>query len=184
VTAGLIAVLLAFFVGLQACLPPAYLPLDTLLLFIGFIGLYRGAGSGTACGLLGGFVMDLLAGPPGTLGLFTLSKGLAGMTADVISRSARWESAATQVLGFAGISLAHDLALMLAARFVGLNQGGLGQVLFLYALPKAALHALLAVPFFIVMQRLIRRRVRRNKLAQSPRMIRSLPENLQGQGWG
>jgi hypothetical protein len=40
------------------------------------------------------------------------------------------------------------------------------------------------VPFFIVMQRLIRRRVRRNKLAQSPRMIHSLPENLQGQGWG
>ncbi len=183
-TTGLIAMLLAFFVGLQACLPPAYLPLDTLLLFVGFIGLYRGGGAGTACGLIGGFVMDLLAGPPGSLGLFTLSKGLAGLAADTISRSARWESAATQVLGFAGISLAHDLTLMLAARFVGLNQGGLRQVIFLYALPKAALHALLAVPFFIVMQRLIRRRVRRNRLAQSPRRIRSLPENLQGQGWG
>jgi rod shape-determining protein MreD len=184
VTTGLITVLLAFFVGLQACLPPAYLPLDTLLLFVGFIGLYRGQGAGTACGLVSGFIMDLLAGPPGTLGLFTLSKGVAGMLADTISRSARWESAATQVLGFASISLAHDLVLALGARFAGLNQGGLGQVVFLYALPKAALHALLAVPFFIVMQRLIRRRVRRNKLAQSPRMIHSLPENLQGQGWG
>lgn len=183
-TTGPILLFMALFFVVQACLPPAYMPVDLPLMYVGFIGLYRGGNSGLGAGLVSGFCMDLLAGPPGGLGLFTLAKGVAGWTADTVSRSARWESLSTQILGMAGVAVAHDTALMLAARWLGVNQGGLWQVATRYTLPKAALHALLAVPFFIVMQRLIRKRVRRNKLAQSPRMIHSLPEGLRGQGWG
>jgi rod shape-determining protein MreD len=182
VTAGLILALLAGFFTLQVCLPPAYLPLDLLLLYTVFIGLYRGGWGGTWTGLIAGFAMDLMAGPPDALGLMTVSKGLVGFAADTLSRQTRWESPVTQMLGLLGLSLGHDLLLMSGGRLLGLNQGGLAAVLFGYVLPKAAVHCLLAPFFFAALSRLVRRRVIQNKLSQSPRMIRSLPQGPSG-GW-
>jgi len=181
-TASLILALLAGFFTLQVCLPPAYLPLDLLLLYTAFIGLYRGGWSGTWTGLLAGFAMDLVAGPPGGLGLMTLSKGLVGFAADSLSRQTRWESPATQVLGLLGLSLGHDLTVMVVGRWMDLNQGGLAAVIFGYVLPKAAVHSLLAPVFFASLSRLVRRRVIQNKLSLSPRIIRSLPQGPSG-GW-
>jgi rod shape-determining protein MreD len=173
-TWGLVLLLMAVFVTLQACMPFGFMPLDFLLLYVAFIGLQRGRGSGTAVGLLGGLVMDLLSGPP-KLGLFTCAMGLTGLAADSLHRSANRESRRAQILYVMGLSLLHDSVLALGGRMLDLAQGGVRQVVLMYMLPKLITHAVLAVPFFWLLQYIIRRPVIRNKLANAPKIIRSLP---------
>ncbi len=172
-TFGFILALLGGFTVLQACFPLPYLPADFLLMYVIFLGMQRGRGSGFLAGLAGGFMMDLLAGP--RLGLFTAAKGLTGALADTLHLGANREDPRTQVLAFAALTLVHDGLVAGLGRLWGLNQGGIRQVVAVYILPKCLLHALLAIPFFWVLQKVVRRRVIRNKRAQAPRIIRSWP---------
>lgn len=173
-TWGLILLLLPVFVVLQAGLPFGFMPVDFVLLYVAFIGLQRGAGGGTVVGLLGGLAMDLMTGPP-KLGLFTCAMALTGVAADSLHQTANRDSRRAQIFYVMGLSLAHDLVLASGGRLLDLAQGGVRQVVVMYVLPKLVTHALLAVPFFWLMQIIIRRRVIRNKLASAPKIIRSLP---------
>jgi rod shape-determining protein MreD len=173
-TWGLILIFLPVFVAAQACMPFGFMPLDFVLLYVAFIGMQRGAGGATVVGFLGGLAMDLLAGPP-RLGLLTCAMALTGVAADSLHRTANRDSARAQILYVAGLTLAHDLLLAGGGRLMDLAQGGWRQVVVMYMIPKLLLHALLAVPFFWLLQAVIRRRVIRNKLANAPKIIRSLP---------
>jgi rod shape-determining protein MreD len=172
-TSGLILFLLGFFVTLQDCLLPfGYLPFDFLLLFVIFIGLQRGEVAGAWVGLLAGFCMDLVAGPP-HLGVFTLSKCLAGAAAGLLGRLAFPERWRTQVLAGAGLTLVHEGVAAWSGRKLGLAQGGLWQVLGAFVGPKIVLHGLAALPFFWLMQKVVRRRIIQNKLMAAPKVIKS-----------
>ena len=172
-TTGLILVLLAFFVTLQNCLLPfGYLPFDGLFLFVTFIGLQRGEAAGAWVGFLAGFCMDLVAGPPHP-GVFTLAKCLTGAAAGLLARMANPETGGTQALAAAGLTLAHEALVAWAGRRLGLAQGGFWQVGLVYVLPKMVVHGLLALPFFWLLQKVVRQRTIKRKLATSPRVIKS-----------
>lgn len=172
-TTGLTLLLLAFFVTLQNCLLPfGYLPLDWLFLFVVFIGLQRGEATGSWVGFAAGFCMDLVAGPPHP-GTFTLAKCFSGALAGVLARMANPDNPSTQVVVAGGLTLVHEALVAWSGHQLGLAQGGLAQVLGVYVLPKTLVHGLMAVPFFWFLQKLVRRRVIKRKLAGSPRVIKS-----------
>ena len=172
-TTGLVLVLLGFFVTLQDCLLPfGYLPIDWLFLFVVFIGLQRGEAAGSWVGFLAGFCMDLLAGPP-HLGTFTLAKTFSATAAGVLARLVNPERPATQAMLAAFLTLVHEALAAWSGARLGLAQGGLAPLLAAYVLPKILAHGLAAVPFFWLLQKVVRRRVIQRRLAVAPKVLKS-----------
>ena len=61
--AAALAVLMLLAAVVQVNLPTTWVPFDGVLLLAIFTGLWRGNGSGTYTGFIGGLVMDVLVGP-------------------------------------------------------------------------------------------------------------------------
>lgn len=158
---------------LQVSLPFSYLPLDVVFLVCAFAGLQRGRGAGFITGALGGLLLDALVSP--RLGPRTISLALIGAVADSLSETVNREQPRLQLLAAALLSLGHDLLLYWSAAALELSQGGGKRFLFNYALPRLALHAALAVPFYFVFRAIVRAPVFQDPLSRPPAVIRKLP---------
>jgi len=168
-----LALLTACAALLQVSLPFGYLPLDLVFLVVVFTGLQRGRGAGLASGALGGLLLDSLVSP--RLGPRLISLALSGAIADSLSDSVNREQPRLQMAVAALLSLVHDLLLFWGASALGLSQGGGRRFLLAYALPRLALHALLAVPFYFVFRAIVRAPVFQDPLTKPPVVIRKLP---------
>jgi rod shape-determining protein MreD len=158
---------------LQVSLPFGYLPLDLAFLVCVFTGLQRGRGAGLMMGALGGLLLDALVSP--RLGPRLVSLALSGAIADSLSSVVNREQPRLQALAAAALSLLHDGLLYGCAALMDLGQGGPRRFLLDYALPRLALHGLLAVPFFFVFRAMVRARVFQDPLSRKPSVIRKLP---------
>jgi rod shape-determining protein MreD len=161
-------------VSAQLTLPFGWLPLDLTLLLTVFTGLVRGGGAGAMTGVFCGLVLDSLVSP--AFGLYSLALGLAGSMADLLHQNFNLERFLGQAVTMGALSLVHDLAMWQAAAWLGLQQEGMAVFLSFYAIPKMAVHALLAVPAFFVLRRLVRPRGN-GRFGRVPKMIRTLPNS-------
>ena len=165
--------LTALAVLLQVSLPFAYVPLDLVFLVVVFSGLQRGKGNGLATGILGGHLLDTLVSP--RLGPRLLSLALTGALADTMEGAVNREQPRLQLLAAALLSLAHDLILGWASSEMELSQGGWRRLGLDYILPRLALHALLAVPFYYLFRAVVHARVFQDPRMKSPLVIKKLP---------
>lgn len=168
-----LALLTAAAALIQVSLPFAFFPVDLVFLVCVFAGLQRGRGAGLFLGILGGILLDALVSP--RLGPRVLSLALTGALADSLSASVNREQPRLQLLGAALLSLGHDVLLFWAAAMLGLGQGGGRRFLFDYALPRLAMHALLATPFYFVFRAIVKARVFQDPRTRPPVVIRKLP---------
>jgi len=157
----------------QVNLPFAYLPFDLPLLTCILLGLRRGRGAGLLSGLLAGLLLDALLFE--RFGPRSVALLLSGALADWLESGVNREQPRLQIALAAGISLFHDLLMAWVARAQGLSQGGWDRFVGEYLLPRAGVHALLAVPFYFLLGLLVRARVFQDPLSRSPRMIRKWP---------
>ncbi len=157
----------------QVNLPFAYFPLDLPLLTCILVGLRRGRGAGLLFGLLAGLTLDALLFE--RLGPRSVALVLSGALADWLEGGVNREQPRVQIAMAASLSLLHDVLLAWVARAQGLSQGGWDRFVGEYLLPRAGVHALLAVPYFFLLGFLVRARVFEDPLSRSPRVIRKWP---------
>lgn len=141
---------------IQVCQPLAWSPLDLPLLIACYAGLTRGGGWGLICGLCSGFWLDALCGGPAGLRLVPLA--LAGALADALQGGVNRDQPRLQVLAVAGLALAHDGFLALAARRLDVPQFGLERALMAFALPRLAGQALATLPLFWALGLLVKQK--------------------------
>jgi rod shape-determining protein MreD len=162
---------LAIMAGLiQVSLPFAYVPVDLVFLVVVFSGLQRGHGSGLATGILGGLLLDILVSP--RLGPRLISCAMIGAIADTMEGAVNREQPRLQLLAVAALSLGHDMILGAASSAMNLNQGGWKRLAGYYILPRLAVHAGLAVPFYYLFRAVVRARVFQDPRMKSPLVIR------------
>lgn len=157
--------LVVFTVGLDSTLIASLsfwdIQINFTLCVVVALGISFGPMTGTICGLLAGYIMDLLFGP--ARGFYMLIYMLVGYIATSVFQKGMQDSPFFYSLFIACTYLVKELVTLLLTLLLGVSVGSVATMLIRYFLPSALLTGVVGYLVYVLIRALAQTNVMRNR---------------------